>query len=58
MKDLLIKLALDTARNLIVPAIKEYALKTPGKLDDLFANTLAAVLNDPILVDILQQKGL
>lgn len=57
MKDLLIRLALDTANNLLVPALKEYAAKTQGKLDDVVVNALATVIEDPLLLEILQNKA-
>lgn len=57
MKDLIIQMTLQTAKNILVPALKEYAAKTPGKLDDVVVNAIAGILEDPLLVQILQQKA-
>ena len=57
MKDLLLRMGLDAARNLLIPALREYAAKTPGKLDDVIVNTVASVLDDPLFLLVLQNKA-
>lgn len=54
MKDLLLKIALNSVKTILLPAIQKYAEKTPNKIDDLVVQMIAAILDDPNFIEQLK----
>lgn len=56
-RKMMIAMMLQSARNLLVPALAKYAADTETKIDDYVVNRLADALNDPLLEEILLKSN-
>lgn len=56
MRDMLLRMAVEAVNAYMIPSLKEYVAKTPGKLDDLIVDAVSSVLKDPNFLDILKLK--